>query len=127
MPRIDLDLSGLGAERKSLQGLIAQQRSLDLEIANAQASLDAATRAGESPNATVPLQERIRQANAQRAVFKAQQRELASRIDAIANGLSQQQDPSHLVESMDGQWSPGERAANLYSQRLLLVGDQEGI
>lgn len=102
MPRIDLDLSGLDAARKLLRESIAEQRSLDLEIANAQASLDAATRTGESPNLTVPLRERIKEAVAKRVAFKTQQRELGSRIDAIASGLLQQQDPSRLVESMDG-------------------------
>ena len=59
-------------------------------------------RNGESPNVTVPIAERLKQAVADRAALVQKKQALQARIDALANGLLLQQDPSRLVGSMDG-------------------------
>ena len=102
MPRINLNLSDLTAARAALENVTTAQRRLDVELARAKTQLDAAVRAGESPNVTVPLQESIRESTAARAALVAQQRGLRAQIDALANNLLLQQDPARLVESMDG-------------------------
>ena len=102
MARIDLDLGALTAARKSLQDVAASQRAADLGITALKAALDAAVRDGASSNVTVPIQEQLRQAMADRAAVVRQKQALQARIDALANGLLQQQDPSRLVGSMDG-------------------------
>ena len=102
MPRIQLDLSGLTAARQALQEQVVAQRALDADVAAAKAALDAATRAGQSTNFTVPLQVALQQAQANRTAAKQQQATLSERIDAIANGLLQQRDPSLMVGSLDG-------------------------
>jgi hypothetical protein len=102
MPRIDLDLNALQAARQNLQDLVARQRALDRDIAAAQADLDRALRAGESPNILVPLRQRLEQAQSGRAAVLAQQRDTRTRIDQLAGGLLLQRDPSLMVQALDG-------------------------
>jgi hypothetical protein len=102
MARIDLDLSGLQVARQSLQAMVVQQRALDLEIAAAQAALDGAARAGESPNVVEPLRQRVNAAQSSRAALLAQQREAEARVNNLAAGLLQQRDPSLMVQALDG-------------------------
>ena len=97
MPRINLDLSTLQKTRNALQDALANQRVLEQRITNTKAALDTALRAGESPNFTVPLQERIREDTATRAALAEQQRALRARIDTAANGLLQQRDRKSVV------------------------------
>ena len=101
MPRIDLDLRGLDAARKELQEQTARQRALDLDIATAQAALDKARRAGESRDTISVLERRLTDAKQSRAGAVAQQRATRTRIDALADGLLRERDPSSLVEALD--------------------------
>lgn len=102
MPRLDFDLSGLQAARQNLQALVAQQRALDLDIADARNTLDRALRAGESPNVVAPLQQHLARAQGGRAALLQQQRDAHTRIDLLAGGLLLERDPALMVESLDG-------------------------
>lgn len=102
MARLELDLGKLTAARATLQQLADEQRRLDREIAAAQAAYDAAVRAGQSPNFTVPLREALKEVQAARTASTQGQREARTRIDALADGLAGRLDPSRLIESLDG-------------------------
>ncbi len=102
MPRIDLNLSALTRERLTLQSLQAEQRQVELDLAAKQAALDAAQRAGESPNVTGMLQEAVAQAALARQRLADKRRSLSADIDGLANGLLRELDPAQMVESMDG-------------------------
>ena len=102
MPRIDLNLSALARERLSLQSLQAEQRSVELDLTAKQAALDAAQRAGESPNVTGVLREAVAQATLARQRLADRRRGLSADVDGLANGLLRELDPAQLVESMDG-------------------------
>ena len=102
MPRIDLNLSVLARERLSLQLLQAEQRRLELDLAARRAALDAAQRAGESPNVTGALRESIKQAALARQSLADKRRSVSTTIDGLADGLLRELDPARMVESMDG-------------------------
>jgi hypothetical protein len=101
MARIDLDLSALQGARQTLVVLAAQQRSLDVAVSTAQAALDVALRAGESPNLLEPLRQRVNEARSSRAELTARQRSAQSRIDELAAGLLLERDPSLMVQALD--------------------------
>ena len=102
MPRIDLDLSPLTRLRQTLRSLQAEQRRLEHELAATQATLDAAVRAGESPNVTGVLREAIVQARLARQEFLGRRRSITADIDGFATGFLQHRDPALMVESLDG-------------------------
>ena len=102
MARIDLDLSTLTRERQSLQSLLNEQRRLDQDLAGKQAALDAALRAGESPNVTGVMREDLAQAGLARQRLADKRRGQAVRIDDIANGLLRERDPALMMETLDG-------------------------
>ncbi len=102
MPRIDLDLSTLTRERQSLQALLDAQRRLDRDLAGKQAALDAALRAGESPNVTGVMREELVQAGLARQRLAEKRSGQAVRVDAIANGLLRERDPALMVETLAG-------------------------
>ena len=102
MPRLDLNLSALNAQRQAVAALQAQQRQLDNTIAAQQAALDAALRAGQSPNVTGMLQQQVDDARAQRQALVNQIRGQSASIDQFANGLLGQLDPANMAEALDG-------------------------
>jgi hypothetical protein len=102
MPRIDLNLSAVAKERLSLQSLQSEQRRVERDLAEKQAALDAAERAGESPNVTGMLREAVVQAGLTRQRVAEKRRNLSAEIDGLANGLLRERDPAQMVESMDG-------------------------
>ena len=106
MPRLQLDLSALTDQRRALQALGARQRGLDRDLAARQALLDAALRAGESPNVTGLLQQALDEAGQARQQLVGQRRETAAAIDVLANGLADglalQRDPALMAEALDG-------------------------
>src|ERR1700690_4035110 len=102
MPRLDLNLSALNQQRQALAALQSQQLELDNALAAQQAALDAALRAGESPNVTGMLQEQVNQSRAARQQLLQQQRDQASAIDRLSNGLLGELDPARMVNALDG-------------------------
>ena len=102
MPRIDLDLSRLNQQRRALQALTADQRQLDQDVAAQQSALDAALRAGESPNVTGVLRQAVEEARQARQRVTERRREDAAAIDRMSEGLLLQRDPARMVEALDG-------------------------
>ena len=102
MARLALDLGKLDAARATLRELTDAQATRDRDVAKAQSALDAAVRAGQSPNFTVALAEKLKAAQAARSDAVQRQRDARSRIDLLADGLIGRLDPSRLVESLDG-------------------------
>ena len=102
MPRIDLDLTSLNRERRTLQALSAQQRALDSDLRQQRAKLEAALRLRESANVTAPLQQRVREAEQARRQLVERRLQLELRIDGIADSFIREQDPGRLAEAMDG-------------------------
>lgn len=102
MARIDLDLSTLTRERQVLQSLLNEQRRLDQELAGKRAALDAALRAGESPNVTAVMREDLAQTGLARQRLADKRRGQAVDIDGVANGLLRERDPASMMEALDG-------------------------
>ncbi len=102
MPRLDLNLSALNQQRRELAALQSQQLELDNALATQQAALDAALRAGESPNVIGMLQEQVNESRAARQQLLNRLREQALGIDQLSNGLLGELDPARMVEALDG-------------------------
>lgn len=102
MPRIQLDLQALQAARAELGALESERRAIDADLAEAQAALDRAQRAGASRNVTVPLEQRIDTARARRNDALLLRTRLSARLDGLAAGLLQGRDPSQMIEALDG-------------------------
>ncbi len=102
MPRLDLNLATLNQQRQSLLTLQAQLREADSQLLMQQALLDAAQRAGQSPNVTEPLRTQLESARIDRNNLSARRNELKTGIERLADGLLGERDPAQLTEALDG-------------------------
>jgi len=102
MPRLELNLSKLNQQRTSLLELQAKQRQLDSDLAKQRATLDAALRAGQSPNVTGVMRVQLEAAQEKRSALDARRRDMQIGVDRVADGLLGERDPAQLTEALDG-------------------------
>jgi hypothetical protein len=102
MPRLNLDLAALNAERRTLQAIAAEQRAAERAALEARNALDAARRAGEPAAALARLQQAAREAEAARERVSGRRREVEGRVNGVADALVRDRDPAALAEALDG-------------------------